>query len=179
MVLRAGAGSVCLVKHSGMYTTEPGAVATGFTSVRHNLFHLRLLVMDRIRQVNLSLAAIVAICFFLPWIQLSCAGAKDSQSGFDIARGGASAVWIVPLLMLVIIALGLRFWAKSSALLAIASVVGGLLTAYLMNDKRVEFEDASSLIEAHATGWYWLGFISSLGVAFTGLMLYLKKPPSH
>jgi hypothetical protein len=63
--------------------------------------------MKDARRVSLSLAAFVLICFFLPWVQLSCVGMKDSVSGFDLARGGDRFLWLVPSLMVVIILLRL------------------------------------------------------------------------
>ena len=44
--------------------------------------------MENARRTTLSLALFVLICFFMPWVQVSCLGAKDSVSGFDLARGG-------------------------------------------------------------------------------------------
>lgn len=38
--------------------------------------------MDRARRVSVSTATFGLICFFLPWVQVSCAGLKDSASGF-------------------------------------------------------------------------------------------------
>ena len=45
------------------------------------------------RRVTLSLAIFVLICFFLPWVQLSCAGIEDSASGFDLARATEFFGW--------------------------------------------------------------------------------------
>src|SRR5207253_8587761 len=62
------------------------------------------------------------ICFFLPWVQVSCAGLKDSESGFDLARGGDRALWLVPLLMLAVILLGLlRAFRQRVSLFALLS----------------------------------------------------------
>ena len=36
--------------------------------------------MNKMRRSTISLAAFVLICFFLPWVQLSCVGMKDSLS---------------------------------------------------------------------------------------------------
>ena len=37
---------------------------------------------------------IVLICFFLPWIQVSCGPTKDTVSGIDLARDGSHALWL-------------------------------------------------------------------------------------
>jgi hypothetical protein len=135
--------------------------------------------MERARRVTLSAAVFALICFFLPWVQVSCAGLKDSESGFDLARGGESALWLVPLLMLAVILLGLmRAWKQRAATFALVSMVSGLISAYLMDRERVDAEQASGIIGAHVTGWFWLGFVASLGVAASAVMFYLKRPKS-
>ena len=135
--------------------------------------------MERARRVTLSAAVFVLICFFLPWVQISCAGLKDSESGFDLARDGDRALWLVPLLMLTVIFLGLmRSWKNRASIFALVSMVSGLISAYLMDRKRMDAEQASGIIGAHVTGWFWLGFVASLGVAASALMLYLKRSRS-
>src|ERR1043165_3812395 len=49
-----------------------------------------------LRRINLSAALIVLICFFLPWEQVSCGGAKDTLSGFDLARHDQFTLWLLP-----------------------------------------------------------------------------------
>jgi|SRR5205085_1288279 len=133
--------------------------------------------MERVRRVTLSAAVFVLICFFLPWVQVSCGGVKDSASGFDLARGGDRALWFVPLLMLVVILLGLARSGKNGAsIFALVSIVGGLTSAYLMNRERVNAEDASDLMRI--TGWFWLGLFSSLIVAISALVSFLKRSRS-
>ena len=135
--------------------------------------------MERARRVTLSAAVFALICFFLPWVQVSCAGLKDSESGFDLARGGERALWLVPLLMLAVILLGLmRAWKQRASVFALVSMVSGLISAYLMDRERVDAEQASGIIGAHVTGWFWLGFVASLGVAASALMFYLKRSRS-
>jgi hypothetical protein len=56
--------------------------------------------VDNARKTSLSLAAFVLICFFLPWVELSCLGVRDSVSGYDLARAGDRILWLVPILML-------------------------------------------------------------------------------
>src|SRR3954471_2817270 len=100
--------------------------------------------MERTRRVTLSAAVFVLVCFFLPWMQVSCGGVKDTASGFDLAREGDRALWLIPLLMLMVILLGLmRAWKQKASLFALVSIVSGLIGAYLMNQKRVNAEDAS------------------------------------
>jgi hypothetical protein len=135
--------------------------------------------MERTRRVTLSAAVFALICFFLPWVQVSCAGLKDSESGFDLARGGERALWLVPLLMLAVILLGLmRAWKQRASVFALMSMVSGLISAYLMDRERVDAEQASGIIGAHVTGWFWLGFVASLGVAASAVMFYLKRSRS-
>jgi hypothetical protein len=57
-------------------------------------------------------------------------------------------------------------------------MASGLTSAYLMNQKRVNAEDASGVIGARVTGWFWLGLFSALAVAISALMLYLKRSRS-
>jgi hypothetical protein len=135
--------------------------------------------MDKKRRVTLSAASFVVICFFLPWIQVSCAGARDTASGFDLARDGEGVLWLVPISMLVVILLGiLGVWKKQAATFALACTVTGALSAYLMNRERLEADELSAVIGAHVTGWFWLGFASSLGVAVSALLFWLRRPKS-
>jgi hypothetical protein len=135
--------------------------------------------MERAKRVTLSAAVFALICFFLPWVQISCAGLKDSESGFDLARGGDRALLLVPILMLAVIFLGLiRAWKQRASLFALISMVSGLVSAYLMDRERTDAEQASGIIGAHVTGWFWLGFVASLGVAASAVMFYLKRSKS-
>ena len=94
--------------------------------------------MESARRVTLSLAGFVLICFFPPWIQLSCVGLKDSASGFDLARQRDSLLWLVPSFMFVILVLGIvrAFWDKLPAVFALTATVGGSISAYLMCRER-------------------------------------------
>src|SRR5205823_9178535 len=135
--------------------------------------------MDRMRRVSVSAAVFVLICFFLPWVQVSCGGFKDSASGFDLARGGDRELWLVPLLMLALILLGLlRGWKRTPAISALVSMAGGLISAYLMEHERANAEGSAGLIRAQKTGWFWLGFMASLAVAASAVMSYLKRSKS-
>ncbi len=135
--------------------------------------------MEKARRVTLSAAVSVLICFFLPWVQVSCAGYKDSASGFDLARRGAGELWLLPLLMLAIILPAVvRLWQNTPAVFALVSVIGGALSAYLMNRERTGAEQSSGLIGAQVTGWFWLGLASSLAVAAGAVVFYLKRARS-
>jgi hypothetical protein len=135
--------------------------------------------MERAKRVTLSAAVFVLICFFLPWVQISCAGLKDSESGFDLARSGNRALLLVPLLMSAVLLLGLtRAWRQRASIFALVSMASGLVSAYLMDRERVDAEQASGIIGAHVTGWFWLGFVASLGVAASAVMFYLKRSRS-
>jgi|SRR5215216_479195 len=136
--------------------------------------------MKSSQRATLSLAAFVLLCFFLPWVQLSCVGIKDSASGFDLARSGDGLLWLVPLFMLAIILLGLaRFiWERVPSLLALTSTVGGSISAYLMYHERSITGSSSSWIAAQWSAWFWLGFISSIGVAATALIFYAQRSRS-
>lgn len=135
--------------------------------------------MERARQVTLSVAIFVLVCFFLPWVQMSCGGVHDSASGFDLARAGDRALLLVPLLMLAVILLSfMRGWKERPTIFALVSIVSGLISAYLMNRKRVDAERASDIIGTHVTGWFWLGLFSSLAIALSGLLFYLKRSKS-
>ena len=62
--------------------------------------------MNRARQISVSAAVFVLICFFLPWLQVSCMGIKDSASGFDLARGGSGSLWLISILMVAVLLAG-------------------------------------------------------------------------
>jgi hypothetical protein len=129
--------------------------------------------MKRTRRVTLSAAVFVLVCFFLPWVQVSCGGVKDTASGFDLARGGDQMLWLVPLLMLTVILLGfMRVWKNMPTVFALVSMASGLISAYLLNQER---QDAEGLAVARLTGWFWLGLFSSLAVVISALMFYLKR----
>ena len=133
-------------------------------------------VESMLRRINISAALIVLICFFLPWEQVSCGGAKDTLSGLDLARHDHFALWVIPLLMLAVPVIGLmrRQRDKPSAL-AIVSLVAGGATAYLMNDERTRVNDAAGVISAQLTGWFWLALISSVGLMISSFAMLLKR----
>ncbi len=91
----------------------------------------------RSRSVTVSMALIALICFFLPWVQLSCGASENRLSGVDLARDGHRALWLIPLLMLAVIFFATaRAWQDSRQLSTLVCLVAGLVSAYLMNRER-------------------------------------------
>jgi hypothetical protein len=129
-----------------------------------------------LRRINISAALIVLVCFFLPWEQVSCAGAKDNLSGLDLARHDQTLLWLVPLLMLAVIVVGaLRRRNEQPLLPAIVSIVSGGITAFLMSNQWMRVRDASGLIAAQLTGWFWLSFLSVLAIVVSGFGLLFSR----
>lgn len=123
-----------------------------------------------LRRTNISAALIVVVCFFLPWEQVSCGGAHDTLTGLDLARHEQTLLFLVPLLMLAVLVAGvLRRRSEKRSSLAILSIVASGVSGFLMNQQRLRVHDEGGLISAQLTGWYWLGFISTLAVIITGI----------
>ena len=129
------------------------------------------------KRVSLSMALIALICFFLPWVQLSCGGSENRLSGVDLARDGRGELWLIPLLMLVVILFGvMRRWQEKRELSALTGLVAGLVSAYLMNRERTRAEHTSDLIAVALTGWFWLGLAATIGLtAVTGWRVLRRK----
>ena len=131
-----------------------------------------------LRRINLSAAIIVLVCFFLPWVQVSCAGAKDTLSGLDLARQDDLLLWLIPLLMCALIVLVLlRVRPARPQLLGLLSTFSGVVVIVAMNRERTRAHDESGLIAAQLTGWFWLGFIAAGVVAITGIAILLRRSP--
>lgn len=129
-----------------------------------------------VRRINLSAAIIVLVCFFLPWLQVSCGGAGDTLSGFDLARETRPLLWLVPILMLAVLAVAfLRTWDEQPKLAAMVSVIGGAASALLMYRERTRVHDGAGLISVQLTGWFWLALISSLAIVVTAMALLLRR----
>ena len=127
-------------------------------------------------RISLSAAIIVLICFFLPWVQVSCAGARDTLTGLDLARDTHTSLWLLPVSMLVVIAMALtRAVKRRTEISPLISLVGGCLAAFLMNRERLRVHDESAVISAQLTGWFWLGFLSALAVAISAIGILLKR----
>jgi len=94
---------------------------------------------DGARRTTLGAAGFVLVCFFLPWVQVSCLGLRDAASGQRLARGGDRALWPVPLLMLAVLLTGLvRFFReRAPAVLALTGTVSGSLSVYLISGERL------------------------------------------
>jgi hypothetical protein len=128
-----------------------------------------------LRRINVSAAIIVVICFFLPWEQVSCGGARDSLSGLDLARHDQTLLFLIPLLMLaVIIAGALRRRREKPADVAIISIIAGCVSGFLMNRQRVRVHDEAGLISAQLTGWFWVTFLSTMAVVVTGIGMLIN-----
>jgi len=133
--------------------------------------------MDNLKKVSLSAAVIVLICFFLPWVQVSCGAAKDSLSGVDLARDAHSTLWLIPVLALAaVLACFLGSWKGKLDFGALLGFVTGIISAYLMNRERVRADDASGLLSVRPTGWLWLGLVSSIVLAVSSAIRFLSPP---
>ena len=118
-----------------------------------------------LRRINLSAAIIVLVCFFLPWVQVSCAGAKDSLSGLDLARQDDASLWLIPLVICgVLVFILVRMRASSSQLLGLLSTFAGAIVVFLMNRERTRAHNSSGLVATQLTGWFWLGFFAAMAV---------------
>ena len=129
-----------------------------------------------LRRINLSAAIVVLVCFFLPWIQVSCAGAKDTLSGLDLARQDDALLWLIPLLMGAVLVFALlRLRAASRQLVGVLSTIGGAIVVFLMNRQRERAHDGSGVIAAQLTGWFWLGFFAAIAIVITGIVMLLRR----
>jgi len=132
------------------------------------------------RRISLSAAVFVLICFFMPWVQVSCLGVKASDSGTDIARNDDRLLWAVPILMLIILLFGLTraIWERNPFLFSLAGIVGGGFSAYLMYRRHSALGKSADVLGAQWTVWCWLGLAASVVVAASALLFYSKKSRS-
>jgi len=130
-----------------------------------------------VRRITLSAAGFVLICFFLPWLQVSCLTLRDSASGFKLARQDNQVLWLIPLFMLLILLTGLArlIWEQRSAIFAFISIVGGGLSAYLMHREHISSGQISGVAAVRMTVWFWLGLLASPVIAVTALLFYAKR----
>ncbi len=136
--------------------------------------------MHKFKKASLSAALVVVLCFFLPWIQVSCGSAKDSISGIDLARDNQSLLWLIPILIVATLLVG--FFKRTHGNLDLGSLLGfvaGLVSAYLMNRERVRAEDNPGLLQINLTGWFWLGLGASIVLAVTSAIDFLKSPKAR
>ncbi|MGQ0761679.1 MAG: hypothetical protein ACT4OT_06630 [Acidobacteriota bacterium] len=133
-----------------------------------------------LHRINLSATAIVLVCFLLPWAQMSCGGASDTLSGFDLARRDSTLLWLIPLLTAAVLVLGLlRRAGEKQQPFAILSAVAGAIILFLMNGQRAKISDVAAVIPAQLTGWFWLGFISAGAMVVTGIgVLFRGQRPT-
>ena len=132
--------------------------------------------MNRVRTTNLSLAAFVLLCFFLPWVELSCMGMRDTVSGYDLAHSGDRLLWFVPLSMLVIIGLLLTraILDKAPVICALSMTLGGSISAYVMYRENTS-TNTQGLVAAQWTIFFWLGFLVCVGMVIGGFAFYVKR----
>ena len=127
-----------------------------------------------------SVALIVLICFFLPWVQLSCGTSENRLSGVDLARDSHGGLWLIPLLMLAVLLFGMvRKWKERHELSALVSLLSGLVSAYLMNRERMRAENTSGLIAVGLTGWFWLAFGATIALVLVSAFRFLKRSPEN
>jgi hypothetical protein len=133
--------------------------------------------MEKASKVPVSLAITLLVCFFLPWVQISCGTEKDTASGLDLARDGERALWLIPLLAIVIIVCGLRLLRIDQRIFSFITLLVGLVTIYLMNHERMRFTENTAVIEAKLTFGFWLGIIAAIGTAVSGAFSLVKRRP--
>jgi hypothetical protein len=81
-------------------------------------------------RISTSGAALAIICFFLPWVSQSCGNEPPRvRSGWELAADGDRLVLLVPIVALVVLALGLLAWRRGYATrrVSVASIGLGLL----------------------------------------------------
>ena len=105
---------------------------------------------------------------------------KDSASGSELAHAGDRFLWFVPACMLAIIVLGLvrLIWQQVPALFAMAGIVGGGLSAYLMIHERAVTNGSPGLIATQWTILFWLGVAASVGIGITAFFFYSTRSRS-
>lgn len=130
------------------------------------------------REINLSLALFVVFCFAFPWVEVSSGDALNSESGLSLARQGTLMLWLIPLLMVIVFALGVgRDWKRRMLSFGLASVIGGVVSAILTFRPRVDSSQVAGLLAVRTTAWFWLSFASSVVIALSGLVLIIRRPP--
>ena len=132
--------------------------------------------MDKTNRVTVSLAVTLLVCFFLPWVQVSCGAEKDTLTGLDLARDGETGLWLVPLLTIVLVVCGLRLLRIDQRIFALITLLCGLVVIYLMNHQRTRFTGSNGVVEARLTFGFWLGLIAAIGTAISGGVALLKRP---
>ena len=128
------------------------------------------------RPATISTAMIALICFFLPWVQLSCGNSESTLTGVDLARDGHSELWLIPILMVVMLVIATaRAWTSKREISALTGLIAGLVTAYLMNRERIRANDTEGLIAVAPTPWFWLGLAATIGLSVVSALRFLKR----
>jgi hypothetical protein len=79
-------------------------------------------------------AAIILICFFLPWLEVHCSGKKIIGSGMTFAQQ-ATPLWLIPAFAILVLLLFLWYWKGLSltwfkVLLVSLAVLGILMLVF-------------------------------------------------
>src|SRR2546421_12304769 len=129
-----------------------------------------------LRRINLSAVLIVLVCFFLPWEQVSCGGAKDTLSGLDLARHDHALLGLVPVVMLAVVVVALLWRRRGEPeLFAVVSAAAGGVSAGLMNDERSRVNDWSAMVSVRLNGWFWVAVLSLLAGVITAVPLCAEE----
>ena len=54
-------------------------------------------------------ATLILICFFLPWLEVSCSGKKIIGSGLTFAQK-AAPLWLIPVFAILVLLLSVWYW---------------------------------------------------------------------
>ncbi len=89
-------------------------------------------------------AIIILVCFFLPWLEVSCSGKKIIGSGFAFAQK-AAPLWLIPAIAMLVLLL--FFWQRSglplslfkSLLIILAGLgIGLLVVTYISVEQKLD-----------------------------------------
>ena len=131
------------------------------------------------KKLSISAALIVLICFFLPWVQVSCGGSQDTVSGIGLAREGHGELWLIPMFMLAVILVNaMAALRERHVVSALVNLLAGLVSTYLINRERVRAANTSGLLEVRVTVWLWLSLVAAILLAFIAGLQLLKRPRS-
>ena len=132
-------------------------------------------VGNQARHVSLSLATFVLVCFFFPWVQLSCVGVRDSASGADLARSDGF-LWVIPISMAMVLITGLiKVWKTVPSIFSLSGLAGGCISAYSIYLEHVRLDDAPRLVATRWTVLFWLVMLACVGIAAASLIFYVDR----
>lgn len=146
--------------------------------------------MDTSKQspiVSRSAAILIVICFFFPWVTISCSGIEITASGWELATGvqeegqqvdeeqaeGDALYFIVPIVAIVV--LGASFLTFGMARMAYfaGGAVGLAYMAYVYFDFQSDIDEAAqqgiALDLDFEIGW-WLTLLAFLAVLLAGYL---------